>query len=146
MHKLSILLISLLLSFAAAAQPYGNADRARENAQKTDADLPNPIIRLGYIENDNATLQQFMDNLEVGLRAAGFPNSKIISYSITILPKGQDTRSSETIKGTTLPRAVFNQLQMEALKKGDVVMFENIRLEDTRRAYRMMNDVVIKIL
>ena len=145
MHKLSILIVALFLSFAATAQPYGNADRARDQAAQTDADLPNPIIRLGYIEDNNATLHAFMDNLEVGLRAAGFPDSKIISYSITIYPKGQDLRSSQVIKGAKLPREIFNELHMEALKKGDVVLFENLKLEDTRHMYRRMNDVEIKI-
>ena len=146
MHKLTILIIALLLSFAAGAQPYGNADRARERATKTDTDLPNPVIKLGYIDDDKASVQDLMDNLEVGLRAAGFPDSKIISYSITILPKGQDIRSSGTIKGGKLPRAVFNELHMDALKRGDVVIFENIKLEYTRNAFRTMNEVRIKIM
>ena len=145
MHKLTILIITLLLSCAAIAQPYGNADRARERATKTDADLSDPVVRLGYINNDKATLLDFMDNLEVGLQASGFPDSRIISYSITLLPKGQDIRSSDVIKGSKIPRAVFNELHMDALKRGDVVIFENIKLEESRRAFRVMNNLQIKI-
>ena len=145
MHKLTILIIALLLSCAATAQPYGNADRARERATKTDADLSNPVVRLGYIKNDRATIADFMDNQEVGLQASGFPDSRIISYSITLLPKGQDIRSSDVIKGSKIPRAVFNELHMDALKRGDVVIFENIKLEESRRAFRVMNNLQIKI-
>ena len=145
MRQLSILIITLFLTIGAGAQPYGSATRARDMAIKTNSDLPNPVVRLGYIKEDNATLQQFMDNLEVGLLPAGYQDSRIISYSITLLPAKQDVRTSDIIKGSKLPREVFNKLDMHTLKPGDKIIFENIRLEDTRHAFRYVDAVTVTI-
>ena len=149
MYKLT-LLIALLLAGTAnaqtAEQPYGNAERARTSARATDADLHKPVVTLGYLETNEATLQEFLDNLEAGLRAPGFPNSKIISFTIMVAAKGVDeTRASEPIKGTRLPRAVFNQYHMDALKPGDKIYFEHIKVELNRNGFRTVAPIIITI-
>jgi hypothetical protein len=124
---------------------YGSTARARRSSHHTDKDLRVSRAHLGYIDVDHASLQEFMDNLEVGLTATGSPNLKLVSYKILIQPKLQDIRESDKIMGDKIPRRIFDQLHMADLKSGDVVTFENIFIEQDDHAVRRMADVRIKI-
>lgn len=146
MRKLILGAALTLMALAAEAQPYGNAERARLSATRTDKDLRKPAVHLGYINTNEVTLQQFMDNLEVGLTGNGFPDSRIISYTITIIPGKTEERTSDIIKGTRMPRGVFFQLHMDALKPGDVVLIEDIRVENDDHLYRVVEPVKLKII
>lgn len=124
---------------------YGSAARARKSSHHTDKDLRVSRAHLGYIDVDHATMQEFMDNLEVGLTATGSPNLKLVSYKILIQPKLQDIRESDKIMGNKIPRKIFEQLHMADLKSGDVVTFEDIYIEQDDHSVRRMGDVRIKI-
>lgn len=142
-----VLAASILLSVVAAdAQPYGNAERARLTATRTDKDLRKPGVHLGYINSDAVTLQQFMDNLQVGLTGTGFPDSRIISYTVTIIPGKTEERTSDIIKGTHMPHGTFYQLQLNSLKPGDKVWFEDIRIENDDRKYRVVDPIKLTII
>lgn len=128
-----------------AQTAYGSAARARRSSHRTDKDLRVSRAHLGYIDVDHASLQEFMDNLEVGLTATGSPNLKLVSYRILIQPKLQDIRESNKIMGDKIPRKIFEQLHMADLKSGDVVTFEDIMIEQDDHSVRRMADVRIKI-
>lgn len=146
MRKLILGAAILLSAMAADAQPYGNAERARLSATRTDKDLRKPTVHLGYINQNEVTVQQFMDNLEVGLTGNGFPDNRIISYTVTVMPAKTEERTSDRIKGTHMPRGVFFELHMDALKPGDVVMFEDIRVENDEHIYRVVEPVKLRII
>ncbi len=128
-----------------AQTAYGSVARAQKSSHHTDKDLRVSRAHLGYIDVDHASLQEFMDNLEVGLTATGSPNLKLVSYRILIQPKLQDIRESEKIMGSKIPRRIFEQLHMADLKSGDVVTFEDIMIEQDDRAVRPMGSVKVKI-
>lgn len=151
MRTLTIIIVSILLVSPAMAQrverAYGDPERARKSSHNTNRDLRNPSARLGYIEmgEDSVSLQEFMDNLEVGLTAFGLTNTRIVSYRIVILPRLQEVRSSEKIMGSRIPRKVFDELHMSELKPGDKIIFEDIKAELDDRRQRSMNAVKLKI-
>ena len=148
MHKLLIVAI-LLFSIAGKAQtrqPYGNAERARATAQRTDAGLHKPGVQLGYLATGTPTRQEFLDNLEVGLRASGFPDNKIISFTINIIRKDADeTMPSETIKGVRVPQDIFRKYALDQCKAGDVIYFESIKVEESRDAFRYVQPIILRI-
>ena len=148
MHRL-ILIIALLLCFGANAQtkqPYGNAERARTSSQRTDTDLHTPRVRLGYLDTTVATNQEFLDNLEVGLRGTGFPDNKIISFTIMVVRRGVDVSpTSAPIPGSEIPPEIFKRYMLDQLRQGDKVFFENIKVEYSRNSFRTMSPIVITI-
>lgn len=149
MKKTLLLLVAVVFALQGFAQSsqtaYGSTERAKKSSHHTDKELRNPVVRLGYIDMDEATLQEFMDNLEVGLVMAGAPNNRVVSYYVTIVPKGTDIRGEVKVMGGKMPRKIFDELHMGDLKPGDKVLFEDIKAEFNEHSVRTMNSVTIKI-
>ena len=146
-NHLTIVLITLLLTSLGASaqtnQPYGDTDRAKLSSHHLVHRGVDPIALLGYIHENEATRQELMDNLEVGIRLEGGHGNKIICFYITIIPREGDVRISDKINGSKIPYEVFNRLQMNSIRKGDTIVFEGIRVEDNARRNRAMNHVKI---
>ena len=149
MHKSFFILLSFLLTTdrisAQMNQPYGDTVRAVLASHHIDQPTGDPIMRLGYIDVNNATRQELLDNLAVGLRVAGGKGYQVHSYKMTVVPVGGDVRASARIKGGKIPGEVFNQLRLNTIKKGDRIILDDIRVEDTYGTIRAMNTIGITV-
>lgn len=143
---LAISILSASSTTFAQATHYGDARRAELSSRRIALELKEPVARLGFLDTSYATRQQFMDNLEVGLTLPGFSRNNIISYRLVYMPKLGDEIQSGKIKGAHLPRAIFDSLNLSSLKTGDVVLFEDIRIENNDRIYAIAAPVRVVIL
>lgn len=125
---------------------YGDAHRAEASSRKLTRELHEPTPRLGFLDTTVATKQQFLDNLEVGLTLPGFSRNKIISYKVLYMPHLADERVTDRIKGARLPQEIFNSLNISQIKTGDVIEFEDIRIENNDRIYTVASPVRVQIL
>lgn len=139
-------LLACALSAHAQTTHYGDTARARIAMHHPEATLRNWRAQLGYIDTIYATRQQFLDNLEVGLRIAG-PHKEqvpVTEFSISFLPKGGDYVLGKKITGNKMPVAEYNRLNLASVKAGDRIFFEGVKAEENH-AVRAVNAVVISI-
>jgi hypothetical protein len=139
------LLIACNTAFA-QTNHYGDARRAELSSHKTGRELKEPVARLGYLDNGVATPREFMDNLEAGLTLPGFHRNRIVSYKVLYLPKLADEMKTDKIKGAKMPREIFDALHLAEIKSGDVILFEDIRIENNDRIYTVTEPVRVVIL
>ena len=149
MHKHFITITTfILLAFGVAAQPYGDTARARLASHRPELSRPGWRAQLGYIDTLVATRQQFLDNMEVGLRAAGNypPGTAITEYTISWLPKGGDYHTGVVVKNSArVPTAVFKNNHYDEVKPGDRIFIEGVKAMVNGRV-RILNSVVLRII
>ncbi len=149
MHKHIIILTTfLLLTLGAAAQPYGDTVRAKLASHHPEMSRPGWRVQLGYIDTLVATRQQFLDNMEVGLRLAGDypPGVEITEYTISWLQKGGDYHTGIQVKkGGRVPISVFKGNHVDDVKAGDRVFIEGIKAK-VNGLDRALNTVVLRII
>ena len=148
MYKHIIMLfVILLLALAAAAQPYGDTARAR--MIRRHVPISECGVQLGYIDTNVVTRQEFLDNLEVGLRLVGnCPlGTGIFSYTLSWMPWGSDYVNGIPVRNdTNISRSLFNKLHLERVKSRDRIIIENIVIMAPDDKVRKSVTIVITII
>lgn len=105
------------------------------------------VVKLGYLYKDSATIQEFYDHFQVGLRVLRFNKYKVVKYAISYLPHGGDY-----IHGNSMPVAIpmaktyLDMMRFESLKPGDKIYFDTEVQKDGANYTLKMPPVEIKIV
>lgn len=83
------------------------------------------VVKLGYLYKDSATIQEFYDNLLVGLRVLRFGKYKVAKYAIGYLPHKADyMQGYATPVATPLVKTYQQMMSSHFLKPGDKIYFD----------------------
>ena len=149
MHKHFITITTfILLAFGAAAQPYGDSVRARLGSRHREGMISMCNVQLGYLDTNVVTRQQFLDNLEVGLRLVGpCPSSTAVyAYTLSWMPKGGDVYGGIRVEfKSEISRSLFDEGFLNPLKSSDKIFIENIRLLSADDHVRKSVNIVLTI-
>jgi hypothetical protein len=105
------------------------------------------VVKLGYLYKDSATIQEFYDHFQVGLRVLRFNKYKVVKYAISYLPRGADY-----IHGNSVPVAIpmaktyLDMIRFQSLKPGDKIFFDIEVQKDSANYTLKMPTVEIKII